>query len=237
MPTASLIKVPVLVALYQAAHDGRIGMDDRITYGREHETIGSGILTLLSTGVEMSVRDAAVLMICVSDNAATNMCIDLVGKDYVNEQMRRLGLEQTDLKLRLGDGSNGLDPRNHHVSTASEMTRLLSLIARHQAVAEEASRDMLRILRRQQKRNGLSRLLPWNELNRLDGLKESWVAEKGGTYLFGVRTSGAICKGPRGHFAMTTFCEKGTGEGGGNYAEGNMINGELGLAAWQALAV
>jgi beta-lactamase class A len=236
MPTASLIKVPVLCSLYQAAYEGRVSLEDRIRYGAEHQTIGSGILTLLSLGVEMSIRDAAVLMICVSDNVATNMCIDLIGKEYVNEQMRRLGLEQTTLKLRLGDGSQGLDPRHHHISTAREMTALLSMIGRHEAVSPEASEDMLRIMRRQQKRNGLSRLLPWNEMNRLQGMKDCWVAEKGGTYLFGVRTSGVVCKGTRGSFAMTTFCEQGTAPGSGNVAEGNIINGELGLAAWQALA-
>lgn len=236
MPTASTIKVPVLVALYQAVHDGRVSLEDRIRYGPEHATIGSGILTLLSTGVEMSVRDAAVLMICVSDNVATNMCIDLIGKEYVNDQMRRLSLEETTLKLRLGDGSQGLDPRNHHVSTAGEMTGLMAMIGRHEAVSAEASEDMLRILRRQQKRNGLSRLLPWNEMNRLTGLEASWVAEKGGTYLFGVRTSAAIFKGSRGYFAMSMFCEKGKGPGTGNDTEGNRINGELGLAAWKALA-
>jgi beta-lactamase class A len=236
MPTASLIKVPILVALYQAAHDGRIALEDRIRYTPEHAAIGSGVLTLLSPGVEMSIRDAAVLMICVSDNIATNMCIDLVGLGWINDQMRRFGLEQTELKLRLGDGSRGLDPRKHHVSTAGEMTRLLAMIARHEAVSEEASEDMLRILRRQQKRNGLSRLLPWNEMNRLEGMEGSWVAEKGGTYLFGVRTSGAVFHGPKGSFVMAAFCEQGTAEGAGNYAEGNIINGKLGLAAWQALA-
>lgn len=236
MPTASLIKVPILVALYQAAHEGRVSLDDRITYREEHQCLGSGVLQRLSPGVELSVRDTAVLMIIISDNVATNMVIDTVGLDYINEQQRRLGLEQTTLFRRLGDAKGGLDARKQSVSTAREMTRLLELIARHEAVSPEASEDMLRIMRRQDYRHELTRLLPWNELNMLPDHKQNWVAEKGGSFINGVRTSGVIVHGERGSFVMASFCEGGTGPGTGREAEGNVLDGELGYAAWKALA-
>ncbi len=240
MPAASLIKVPVLVSLYQAVHDGRLALDDRTAYREEHKSPGSGVLMRLTPGVEMTVRDAAVLMIIISDNVATNMCIDLVGIDAINAKMRSLGLERTTLFQRLGERNEGVDwrdGRNHAVSTASEMTRLLELIARHEAVSAEASEDMLRIMRRQDYRNELTRLLPWNELNVLPDHKQNWVAEKGGSYLNGVRTSGAIFHGSRGHFVMSVFCEGGMAGGGtGREAEGNVLVGELGYAAWKALA-
>ena len=236
MPTASLIKVPILVALYQAVHEGRLALADRTTYREEHHCLGSGVLIHLSPGVEMSVRDAASLMIVISDNIATNMVIDLVGIDYINAQQRALGLEQTTLFRRLGDRSAGLDGRNMSVSTAREMACLLELIARHQAVSDDASEDMLRIMRRLDGRGELTRLLPWNELNMLPDHKQNWVAEKGGSFLNGVRTSGAIFHGARGHFVMSAFCEGGTGPGTGRNSEGNVFNGELGFAAWKALA-
>ena len=62
MPTASLIKVPVLVALYRAVHEGRLSLTDGIRYGDEHRCLGSGVLSRMTPGVEMTVRDAAVLM-------------------------------------------------------------------------------------------------------------------------------------------------------------------------------
>ena len=62
------------------------------------------------------------------------------------------------------------------------------------------------------------------------------MAEKGGSFLSGVRTSGAIFSGPRGQFAMSVFCEGGTGPGTGRESEGNRVIGELGYAAWQTLA-
>lgn len=237
MPTASLIKVPILVALYQAVEERRVRLDDRLSYEPEHRVLGSGVLSRLSYGVEMSVRDAAVLMIIISDNAATNIVIDLMGVDYINEQQRRLGLERTTLFCRLGDASAGLDARKMSVSTAGEMSRLLELIARHEAVSAEASEDMLRIMRRQDYRHELTRLLPWNELNMLPHHESNWVAEKGGAFLNGVRTSGAVFSGSRGSFVMSVFCEGGTAAGGtGRESEGNVLIGELGHAAWRALA-
>jgi beta-lactamase class A len=236
MPTASLIKVPVLVALYQMAHEGLTALDARIVYSAEQQCLGSGVLIHLQPGVQMSVRDAAVLMIIISDNVATNMVIDHVGLDRINRTMRSLGLAETTLFQRLGDRAAGLDARKMSVSTAGEMTRLMELIARHEAVSPEASEDMLRILRRQDYRHELSSLLPWNELNRLPDHKDNWVAEKGGSFLNGIRTSGAIFHGPRGTFALSAFCEGGTAPGSGRSAEGNRVLGELGYAAWRALA-
>ncbi len=236
MPTASLIKVPVLVSLYRAVAEGRAALADRITYTQDHRCLGSGVLSRMSPGVEMTVRDAAVLMIIISDNSATNMMIDLVGIDAVNQTMRELGLTETTLFRRLGDRGAGIDPRKMSVSTAGEMTRLMELIGRHEAVSEEASEDMLRIMRRQDYRHELSRNLPWNEMNMLDDHEVNWVAEKGGAFINGVRTSGAVFSGARGKFAMSVFCEGGTGEGTGREAEGNRVIGELGYAAWRALA-
>jgi len=237
MPAASLIKVPILVTLYQAVHDGKLSLDDRATFREEHRTLGSGVLQRLATGVEMSVRDAAVLMIIISDNVATNMCVDLVGIDAINAQMRRYGLEQTTLFCRWGDPrTDWTDGRNHNVSTAGEMTRLLELIARHEAVSEGASEDMLRIMRRLDGRGELTRLLPWNELNVLPDYKTNWVAEKGGSFLI-ARCSGAIFHGARGYFAMSAFTEGGgTGADSGRKSIGNDLLGELGFAAWRALA-
>jgi beta-lactamase class A len=237
MPTASLIKVPVLVSLYGAVEAGRFALADRITYGAEHRCLGSGVLSKLAVGVEMCVRDAAVLMMTISDNSATNMCIDLVGIDAINETMRRVGLAKTTLFLRLGDRSAGLDARKMSVSTADEMVRLMTLIADHACVAPEASEDMLRIMRRSDYRHELSAELPWNEMNMLaDDPKTAWVAEKGGSFLNGVRTCAAVFKGPRGSFVMSAFCVGGAGPGTGRASEANITLGHLGRTAWDALA-
>ena len=131
----------------------------------------------------------------------------------------------------------GLDVRPTWVTTAAEMARNLGLPARHEAVSEEASEDMLRILRRNDSRHELSRELPWSEMNTLPNYKENWVAEKGGSSPGGIRTSGAVFHGERGYFVIAAFCEGGTRTGGtGRESEGNVLLGKLGFVAWNALA-
>ena len=237
MPTASLIKVPILIGLYQAVQHVRISLEDRITFGDEHRFPGSGVLQRMSTGVEMSVRDAAVLMIIISDNVATNMVADLVGHDFINEQQRSMGLQKTTIYERWSEKLVGLDVRKTWVSTAAEMARNLEIIARHEAVSEAASEDMLRIMRRNDYRHELSRELPWSEMNTLANYKQNWVAEKGGASPGGIRTSGAIFHSERGYFVMSVFCEGGSEAcGTGRESEGNVLLGKLGHAAWKELA-
>ena len=236
MPPASLAKVPILVTLYRAVAEGRLTLDQRLRYEAHHRALGSGVLARLSLGVEMTVRDAATLMIIISDNSATNMCLDLVGIEAVNSEMDRHGLPGTRLFRRWGEWT-GEGPRERNLTTAREMTNLLALLARHECVRPDCDEDMLRILRRQDYRHELSAELPWNELNTLgDDPKVAWVAEKGGADRGGVRAGGSIFKGPRGSFAMSAFCEGGTGPGSGRQSEGNRTLAALGGAAWSALA-
>src|SRR5262249_23589613 len=72
MPTASLIKLPVLLELYQQACDGKIGLGEMAVLHEQDKVPGSGILTdHFSAGTALSLRDAARLMIAFSDNTAT----------------------------------------------------------------------------------------------------------------------------------------------------------------------
>ena len=48
MPTASLIKVPILVGLYDAVRAGKLRLEDRTTYEDVHDCRGSGVLQHLA---------------------------------------------------------------------------------------------------------------------------------------------------------------------------------------------
>ncbi len=235
MPTASLIKVPILHALYQDVRDGRLRLDDRTTYEAVHKCGGSGVLQHLAPGTQMTVRDAAMLMIIISDNAATNMCIDLVGLDRLNDAWIRDGYAQTAIFQRLGERKAGLDARKMNVSSAGDICRMMATIARHEAVTADLDEDMLRIMRRLNGRAELSHLLPWNEMNMLDNPRDNWVAEKGGAFINGIRTGGAVFHSPRGFFAMSVFGEGMLAGSASHESEGNKLLWEMGKCAWNAL--
>jgi beta-lactamase class A len=94
-PTASVFKVPVIVELYRQAEAGRLSLDDKMVLKEAEKVPGSGILKELSEGLEVTVRDLSRLMMILSDNTATDMIVERVGKDNVNATMRRLGLNKT----------------------------------------------------------------------------------------------------------------------------------------------
>src|SRR4051794_41148029 len=110
----------------------------------------------------MTVRDAAMLMIILSDTAATNMCIDLVGIDRLHERWQGDGYTRTHNFQRLGDRAAVLDACEMNVSRAGDSCRMMATIARHEDVTAELDEDMLRIMRRLNGRAELSHLLPWN---------------------------------------------------------------------------
>jgi beta-lactamase class A len=94
MDTMSVVKIPLLLELLRQAGEGSVDLDARIVLGPEHRRLGTGVLGLLDSGVEISLRDAATLMIVQSDNTATDICFDAVGgPNAPNHLMRELGLE------------------------------------------------------------------------------------------------------------------------------------------------
>lgn len=94
-PTASVFKVPVIVELYRQLDAKRLSLDVRIILKDSIKVPGSGILKELSEGLEVSILDLSRLMMILSDNTATDMIVNRVGKENVNATMQRLGLKNT----------------------------------------------------------------------------------------------------------------------------------------------
>ena len=104
-PTASSIKIAILLELYRQDQEARSGtkerakLDDLYTFDPKDLVEDSRIMAGLTPGVtRVTNRDLAQFMIAVSDNAATNILIDRVGKDNVNTMLRGLGFSKTDRK-------------------------------------------------------------------------------------------------------------------------------------------
>ncbi len=86
----------------------------------------SGILRYLDDPVELTWRNVAVLMIAVSDNTATNLCIDLCGMDMVNRLIADAGLVCTRLRRRMADWSAAATHDN--LTTPAELCSFLRLL-------------------------------------------------------------------------------------------------------------
>lgn len=148
-PAASVIKIPVLVALTRAAALGQLSLDTTVELDAADPAIrdgedGSGLLRQLLPRHRWSVGELALLMQMVSDNVATNALIDLLGGfEPVNAMLRELGLTDSVLDARIQDF--GLLQRSNRV-TAGDMLRLMEAL--HQGRVEGAG-EALRIMRQQ----------------------------------------------------------------------------------------
>jgi D-alanyl-D-alanine carboxypeptidase (penicillin-binding protein 5/6) len=149
MPTASVIKFPVLVELYQQSADGRLDLQKKVTLHEEDKVPGSGVLTShFSPGIELTVRDAARLMIALSDNTATNLIIDQIGLPATNRRMAAWGFPETRLNAKVFRRDTSIDPQRSEQfglgsTTANEMVRMLEKLAAGQLVNAQASEQVL----------------------------------------------------------------------------------------------
>ena len=150
-PTASLIKVPILVTVHDLIAKGQLSPDDRLTVLRIDKVPGTGILQHLHDGMTITVADAAWLMATISDNTATNLLLDRIIIRRVWDKMESLGLRNTKVhsKSFLRSSSVAMDSSVKYglgVTTPNEMARLFELLARGQAVSPAADSTMLRAL-------------------------------------------------------------------------------------------
>ena len=143
---ASAIKLPVLVELFRQVEQGRYGLDDLVTLEQDDIVPGSGVLQRLTPGsVRMTLRDVATLMVTLSDNTATNMIIDRVGMENVNQTMALLELPHTKLQRKMQDSEAWLADREN-LSTPNEQARLLELIHRGDVLNDASRKELLHIL-------------------------------------------------------------------------------------------
>jgi beta-lactamase class A len=165
-PSASVIKVPILVELFHNVERGTIKLGDPLIMLAADQRPGSGVLQFLSTPHTLTVADAAMLMIILSDNTATNLIIDKVGIRNVNARMDSLGLNQTRLhaKVFLGSATTidtaGTRRWGLGVTTPEEMGTLFEKLYRGTVVSDTASKQMLSMLRRNFDYEEIPRLLP-----------------------------------------------------------------------------
>jgi beta-lactamase class A len=114
-PAASTIKLPILVAFYQAIDAGKVRLDEPLTMRKELIASESGVIQYLPVGTQFSALETADKMITISDNTATNMMIDrLGGMAALNQRFRSWGLTQTELRNVLPDlkGTNTVTPKD-----------------------------------------------------------------------------------------------------------------------------
>jgi beta-lactamase class A len=165
-PTASTIKVAVMLEAYRQADQGTLSLDTVLPLRENEKVGGSGVLRSMHDGLGLTVGDLVYLMIALSDNTATNMLVGRLGTARIDETLAANGFSKTRLfRPTFRDGRPDVFPELERefglgMTTPREMAGLMALIAEGKAVSPAASQAMVGTLRKQQDRAMIPRLLP-----------------------------------------------------------------------------
>ena len=237
--------------MYEESLAGRLDLTERVRYDAGTRVAGSGVLQYLDAGLDPTVRDLAVLMMSVSDNTATDLLLERVGKGRVEAAMGRYGLrsiripfgiremlmELVDMdhskpggydelraKLRASHGTGGRSviPAQADRSSPRDMCRLLELLARKEILDPPSCDAILALMERIQSGTRLPGLLP----------KGTVVAHKTGSYRR-VRNDVGVVYAPNGAYAVAIFARELVRDN----VDDDRALAQLSLAVWEELAV
>jgi beta-lactamase class A len=194
-PAASTIKLFILRELFRQAAADLVDLDhDTVEMQRDDVTRGSGVIKDLTPGLRLSLRDAATLMITVSDNTATNLLIRRLGARTINEQTRAAGFEDTHLSgvFFKGRGLSGT------VTSPRDLGAFMAEVARR------GPRPLLEILDREQSANIIGRLIPYDPYAKG---RDRWrLASKSGS-MRGVRNDAGYVRGPGCRYVLALMSD------------------------------
>ena len=150
-PTASVIKLPILIAFLQDVDAGKINLNEIWTMTNDVIVGGSGEFQDLPVNTKFTAQNVIDKMITISDNTATNMVIKRMGGiNYVNQRFAQLGLSNT----RLRDWLPDLDGTN--TTTLKELAQILAMLDRQSVLSRNSQANAIDILRRVKNRKLLA---------------------------------------------------------------------------------
>lgn len=227
MPTASLIKVAVMVEAYRQADVRQLDLTKKITLRAEEMVPGSGVLTEhFSPGLELSVRDAVRLMMAFSDNTATNLVLDQIGLGATAATMESLGLPHTKIHSKVYRRDTSLFPERSEKfglgsTTAREMATLLERLHRGELASPESTAAMLEHLRACESKT-LPRFLPAG----------TRIAHKTGS-VNAARTAAGILDDPSGPIVVVVLTNGNDDQSWTDDNAGEALCGRIAAAAYE----
>lgn len=164
-PTASMIKVPILITLYDQVRQGKLdlaSMQHRPASLEYKYVEPTDVVGYMATGDSLPLSELAFLMLTVSDNVASLWIQALVGGGAaVNEWLEAHGFRDTRVNSRTPGREAARSVYGWGQTTPREMSSALVMIREGRAVSQAASEAMFRKLTKSYwDDNALSQLPP-----------------------------------------------------------------------------
>ncbi|MGZ6503252.1 MAG: serine hydrolase [Tumebacillaceae bacterium] len=224
---ASIIKVPIMAAVYEQASQGTLSLSEKIVVRAEDMVGGSGVLGSLSPNLELSIYDLVVLMIIESDNTATNVLIDRLGSTTIQQSMREWGLTNSQFYNKLQVIPAKIEGYNE--ICAGDMNHLLKQIGQGKIVSWRACAEMVKIMKQQLFNDGIPSLLPPERDEPIGAIPEWQMAHKTG-FINGIEHDMGLLYLAGATFAVTVLSKEIT-----DRAEAKCVQGQIGRMLFDAI--
>ena len=159
IPSASLVKIPIMLSYFCAANEGKIKLDGTITLKQSDKTEGSGTVKNALSGTNYKIADLIYFMITESDNTAANMLIENMGLDELNRYFSKFGLKNTNISRKMMDFKLRKDGVENY-TTAGDMAYILERLYRGRFVNKDISKKCLSLLAEQKINDRIPKKLP-----------------------------------------------------------------------------
>jgi beta-lactamase class A len=171
MHPASTIKVPIMFAVFRQAVTRSISLDDPVLIANQFSSLADGSPYSLDVqddsdkslyeriGQTETIRELTRLMIVRSSNLATNLLIELVGAQEVNDLLNGMGIEGISVLRGVEDKAAYRAGLNNRAS-ARGLTQMMKMIAEGKVVSKSASDEMIQIMLGQEFNESIPGLLP-----------------------------------------------------------------------------
>jgi beta-lactamase class A len=200
-PTASMIKLPILLATFQAMENGGLAFGQKLTYTDSLAySDEDDLLALVQDSSSVELAKVAMLMITLSDNTAALWLQSLAGTGVViNQWLAAHGFDSTRVNSRTPGREANRSQYGWGQTTPREMATLLVRIREQQAVSPAADQQMYRMLTRiYWNGEALSQIPPWVQAASKQGAVDRSRSEvvlvnaPAGDYVFSVITKNQV---------------------------------------------
>lgn len=185
IPSASIIKIPILLTLLDAVEAGELQLDNTHELKSQDKVGGAGELQFQPSGSQHTLRFLAGEMIRISDNTATNILIEKLGMKRIQEWLDKRGFTETQLNRKMMD-FDAIEKGRQNYTSPSEINQMLRMLVQKEELPANSITEALILLKSCEDNETLTAYLP-------EGLE---VAHKTGTLDY-VRGDAGIIFSPR----------------------------------------
>ena len=157
--SASMIKIFILATTMEMVKDGNLSLDQDLTLHSYDKVGGAGILVGYESGTQIPLRKVLKLMITESDNTATNMIIDLVGMQTINDYIKEKKYSDTALQRKMMD-MDAIYAGRENYSSVRDLGEIFTKIYNHKCVNYDCDEVMIEFLLEQTDTECLNSALP-----------------------------------------------------------------------------